>query len=67
MWLSDWLNVLMYVQDWWKVELNEKQGFVPAAYVCKVEAPSTNAMLTVTMTSPTHNSVQTRHASISSK
>ena len=25
-------------QDWWKVEVNDRQGFVPAAYVKKVEA-----------------------------
>ena len=23
-------------KDWWKVELNDRQGFVPAAYVKKV-------------------------------
>lgn len=25
------------MQDWWKVEVNDRQGFVPAAYVKKVE------------------------------
>ena len=25
-------------KDWWKVELNDRQGFVPAAYVKKVSA-----------------------------
>lgn len=25
-------------KDWWKVEINDRQGFVPAAYVRKVEA-----------------------------
>ncbi|XP_054158910.1 spectrin alpha chain-like isoform X2 [Oppia nitens] len=25
-------------KDWWKVEVNDRQGFVPAAYVKKVEA-----------------------------
>ena len=29
-----WLGV----QDWWKVEVNDRQGFVPAAYVKKMEA-----------------------------
>ena len=24
-------------QDWWKVEVNDRQGFVPAAYVKKIE------------------------------
>lgn len=27
-----------YLQDWWKVEVNDRQGFVPAAYVKKIEA-----------------------------
>lgn len=26
------------LQDWWKVEVNDRQGFVPAAYVKKIEA-----------------------------
>lgn len=26
-------------KDWWKVEINDRQGFVPAAYVKKVDAP----------------------------
>lgn len=25
-------------KDWWKVEVNDRQGFVPAAYVKKMEA-----------------------------
>lgn len=25
------------LQDWWKVEVNDRQGFVPAAYVKKIE------------------------------
>ena len=28
-------------RDWWKVELNGKQGFVPATYVRKIETPPT--------------------------
>lgn len=28
-------------KDWWKVELNGKQGFVPANYVKKIETPPT--------------------------
>lgn len=24
-------------QDWWKVEVNDRQGFVPAAYVKKLD------------------------------
>lgn len=26
-------------KDWWKVDVNDRQGFVPAAYVKRVEAP----------------------------
>ena len=25
------------IQDWWKVEVNDRQGFVPAAYVKKMD------------------------------
>lgn len=25
------------LQDWWKVEVNDRQGFVPAAYVKKLD------------------------------
>jgi spectrin alpha len=25
-------------KDWWKVEVNDKQGFVPASYCKKVDA-----------------------------
>ncbi|XP_054270638.1 spectrin alpha chain-like isoform X2 [Macrosteles quadrilineatus] len=28
-------------KDWWKVEVNDRQGFVPAAYVKKIEASLT--------------------------
>jgi spectrin alpha len=31
----------LFFQDWWKVEVNDRQGFVPAAYVKKVEAALT--------------------------
>lgn len=31
-----------FVQDWWKVEVNDRQGFVPAAY-CKKLDPSLSA------------------------
>ena len=29
--------VLISWKDWWKVEVNDRQGFVPAAYVKKIE------------------------------
>lgn len=28
-------------KDWWKVELDGKQGFVPSSYVRKIETPPT--------------------------
>ena len=28
-------------QDWWKVEVNDRQGFVPAAYVKKIDSALT--------------------------
>ena len=31
-----------FFQDWWKVEVNDRQGFVPAAY-CKKLDPSLSA------------------------
>lgn len=43
-------------KDWWKVELNGKQGFVPANYVRKIETPPTPKSTPpppLTMTPPT--------------
>ncbi|CAL8071830.1 unnamed protein product [Calicophoron daubneyi] len=31
-------------KDWWKVEINDRQGFVPAAYVKKVDAPRSDSL-----------------------
>ena len=28
-------------KDWWKVEVNDRQGFVPAAYVKKIDSSLT--------------------------
>lgn len=28
---------MSFPQDWWKVEVNDRQGFVPAAYVKKLD------------------------------
>ena len=39
-WTHD--NRLYCVKDWWKVEVNDRQGFVPAAY-CKKLDPSLSA------------------------
>ena len=30
-------------KDWWKVEVNDRQGFVPATYVKKLESGMTNS------------------------
>lgn len=30
-------------KDWWKVEINDRQGFVPAAYLKKIDAPLTDS------------------------
>ena len=32
---------LCFCQDWWKVEVNDRQGFVPAAYVKKIDSSLT--------------------------
>ena len=32
---------LRFLQDWWKVEVNDRQGFVPAAYVKKIDSSLT--------------------------
>lgn len=31
------VSFLFESQDWWKVEVNDRQGFVPAAYVKKLD------------------------------
>ena len=40
----------MFDQDWWKVEKNGKQGFVPAAYVRKMPTPPASSPTTPTAT-----------------
>lgn len=35
---SDNVLSFQFFKDWWKVEVNDRQGFVPAAYVKKIEA-----------------------------
>lgn len=36
------MNIYLTLKDWWKVEVNDRQGFVPAAY-CKKLDPSLSA------------------------
>ena len=31
------LKLDIFIKDWWKVEVNDRQGFVPAAYVKKMD------------------------------
>lgn len=42
--MGDKNNILVFspdlsrlLKDWWKVEVNDRQGFVPAAYVKKLD------------------------------
>lgn len=49
-----------FVQDWWKVEVNDRQGFVPAAYVKKVEAGLTASQQNLV----DNNSISARQAQI---
>ncbi len=51
-------RLLNCVQDWWKVELNGKQGFVPAAYVRKIATPTSSPSDTLTTSSLTSISSQ---------
>ena len=41
--MSVWKHQFYYImcvflQDWWKVETNDRQGFVPAAYVSRIDS-----------------------------
>ncbi|XP_025830723.1 spectrin alpha chain isoform X3 [Agrilus planipennis] len=47
-------------KDWWKVEVNDRQGFVPAAYVKKVEAGLTASQQNLV----DNNSIPARQAQI---
>ena len=61
---------LSFAQDWWKVELNGKQGFIPATYVKKTEPPSTTTALptsSLTMVATGNGTVQTRQVSLAGK
>ena len=61
-----------HTQDWWKVEQDGKQGFVPAAYVRKVTSPpasssATPASSTLSLNTLGQDTVQARQVSIKSK
>jgi len=47
-------------KDWWKVEVNDRQGFVPAAYVKKSEAPLSGSQQLLA----DQNSIATRQSQI---
>lgn len=51
------------LQDWWKVEVNDRQGFVPAAYVKKVEAGLTASQQNLV----DNNSIPARQSQISAQ
>ena len=58
------------MQDWWKVELDGKQGFVPATYVKKIDPPSTAttpATSSLTMVATGNDTVQARQVSLAGK
>ena len=60
------------LQDWWKVELDGKQGFVPAAYVSKVSSPpssvpATPNASTLSLNTSGQDTVQARQLSIKAK
>ncbi|XP_022904900.1 spectrin alpha chain isoform X4 [Onthophagus taurus] len=50
-------------KDWWKVEVNDRQGFVPAAYVKKLEAGLTASQQNLV----DNNSISARQAQINSQ
>ncbi|XP_031333128.1 spectrin alpha chain isoform X3 [Photinus pyralis] len=50
-------------KDWWKVEVNDRQGFVPAAYVKKVEAGLTASQQNLV----DNNSIPARQAQINAQ
>ncbi|GFT44789.1 spectrin alpha chain [Nephila pilipes] len=47
-------------KDWWKVEVNDRQGFVPAAYVKKIEAGLSSSQQNLADT----NNISARQAQI---
>lgn len=52
-------------KDWWKVEVNDRQGFVPAAYVKRIEVTSDSGSESAPSTSSA--SVNTRQQQIEKK
>ncbi|XP_067134094.1 spectrin alpha chain-like isoform X2 [Centruroides vittatus] len=50
-------------KDWWKVEINDRQGFVPSAYVKKLEAGVSESQQSLTDS----NSISARQAQIATQ
>ncbi|KAJ8300491.1 hypothetical protein KUTeg_022010 [Tegillarca granosa] len=53
--------------DWWKVEVNDRQGFVPAAYVKKLDpslSASTNNLMDEFTISVRQNQIETQYANL---
>lgn len=51
------------LQDWWKVEVNDRQGFVPAAYVKRLDpslSSSRNNLMDEFTISARHNQIETQ-------
>ena len=54
-------------KDWWKVEVNDRQGFVPAAYVKKLDpslSASRNNLMDEFTISVRQNQVETQYANL---
>lgn len=57
-------------KDWWKVELNGRQGFVPSSYVRKIETPPTPVPPSpslLSMSASVDDSVALRQAQLQAK
>ena len=52
-------------QDWWKVEANDRQGFVPAAYVKRID--SHKASQELLSQAPELDTVQQRQTALDEK
>ncbi|BFZ06026.1 hypothetical protein BsWGS_09066 [Bradybaena similaris] len=54
-------------KDWWKVEVNDRQGFVPAAYVKRLDpslSSSRNNLMDDFTISARHNQIETQYAKL---
>jgi hypothetical protein len=59
--------IVIFLQDWWKVEVNDRQGFVPAAYVKKLDpslSASRNNLMDEFTISVRQNQIETQYANL---